>query len=235
MDRFYYQQPRAEMLPLIPQRRRKILDIGCAEGTFIKSIERVEEAWGIEPDPQAAKIASERLYKVLSGTFDAVRKDLPLKYFDVIICNDVIEHIPNHDKFLSDIHEYLAPGGSLVGSVPNIRHYRNLFNLLVVKDWKYENDGTLDRTHLRFFTEKSLRRTLIHNGFTINEFREINNRLAWRWSKRDFVCSLSVTFAIVLTFGYFKDIRCLQFAFRASPTSNTKQDARPQFSEEKSR
>src|SRR5258708_18553107 len=90
MDRIYFQQPRTEMLPLIPQRRRKVLDIGCAEGTFIKSIEGVEEIWGIEPDPQAAKIASQRLYKVLSGTFDSVKQNLPPKYFDVVICNDVI-------------------------------------------------------------------------------------------------------------------------------------------------
>ncbi len=49
----------------------------------------------------------------------------------------------------------------MVGSVPNVRYFKNLFDLLVLRDWDYKDSGVLDRTHLRYFTLKSLRRSLV--------------------------------------------------------------------------
>ena len=82
-----------------------------------------------------------------------------------MVCNDVIEHMADHDRFLRQIRGHIAPGGVLIGSVPNMRHYRALFELLVLRDWDYRDSGVLDRTHLRFFTARSLRRSLTRAGF----------------------------------------------------------------------
>jgi len=204
------------MLSLIPLHRKKILEIGCAEGTFAKSIDGAEEIWGVEPDAQAAVIASRRLSNVLNGTFESTKQHLPFQYFDVVVCNDVIEHMPDHDEFLSQVREYIVPNGCLIGSLPNIRYYWSLFDLVLAKDWKYEDTGILDRTHLRFFTEKSLRRSLSYNGFVIEELRGIKKQVTRAWSKKSVVYSVTALSAIALTLGYFKDIRFLQFAFRAS-------------------
>src|SRR5471030_449543 len=101
-DSGYYALARPEMRAFLPTRRARLLDVGCGNGMFAASLDGVQETWGIEPT-EAAEAAATRLHHVIRGTFDAARPHLPLQYFDVIVCNDVIEHMPDHDAFLSRI------------------------------------------------------------------------------------------------------------------------------------
>ena len=215
--REYYTQPRPEMLPMLPSARRHILEIGCAEGLFLHSIAGAEEKWGVEPTEPAAAAASAKLTRVINKSFDEAKKELQLSYFDLVICNDVIEHMTDHDSFLLEIRQYIAPGGVIVGSIPNVRYYKNLFNLLFAKDWEYTDWGILDRTHFRFFTEKSLRRSLSSAGFEVEDFRGINGGIEFGFSKWKLAYSLFAILSIVLSLGYFNDIKHQQFAFRARP------------------
>lgn len=208
----YFAWAREEMRPFLPARCGKVLEIGCGEAVFSGGIEVATEIWGIEPDAGAAEIARSRLDRVINGTFEDALAELPLRYFDTVICNDVIEHMADHDRFFETIKSHLSRDGVLVGSIPNVRYYRNLFSLVLAKDWEYQDAGVLDRTHLRFFTEKSLRRTLRSHGFRLEEMRGINGGIS-----RQTLCSGIMAYAaIVLSLGYFRDIRHLQFAFRAS-------------------
>ena len=213
----YYNQSRPEMIRILPEKRQKILEIGCSEGLFSESITDATEKWGVEPSQTAAIIAKSRLTCVINKSFDDAKADLPLKYFDLVICNDVIEHMTDHDEFLSEIKNHIAPGGVIVGSIPNVRFYRNLFNLLFVKDWEYMDSGILDRTHFRFFTEKSLRRSLSSAGFVVEDLRGVNGGLDFGWSKWKLAYSAFATLSIALSLGYFSDIKHMQFAFRARP------------------
>ena len=138
--------------------------------------------------------------------------------FDVVVCNDVIEHMADHDKFLRDIKGKLAFNGCLVGSVPNVRYFGNLFKLLAKKDWKYEDQGVLDRTHLRFFTEKSLSRTFCDNGYIVNELRGINSDFSRRSTVRQFCKNALLMLVILMSFGSFRDARHVQIGFRITPT-----------------
>jgi len=214
----YYSQSRTEMMSILPPNRRRILEIGCGEGLFSEQINGSEEKWGVEPTEAAASAAKGRLTHVINKFFDEAKSDLPKKYFDLVICNDVIEHMTDHDKFLSDIKDYLAPGGVIVGSIPNVRYHKNLFNVLFVKDWEYMDWGILDRTHFRFFTEKSLRRSLSSAGFVVEELHGINGGIEFGWSKWQLAYSAFAVLSIALSFGYFSDIKHLQFAFRARPS-----------------
>lgn len=219
MTRVIYRQTRDEMLAFLPERYSHVLEIGCDEGDFAARLPG--EVWGIEPDPDAAVIAAKRLHRVLAGTFEATRAALPPGYFDVVVCNDVIEHMPDHDRFLREIGAYIAPGGVLVGSVPNMRHYRALFELLVLRDWDYRDTGVLDRTHLRWFTARSLRRSLERAGFAIERFEGINGGIrfaptgGFALSRQHLPHALFGWALIVLTLGRWRDISCMQFAFRA--------------------
>src|SRR5215469_9795421 len=105
----YFQQHRAEMLPFVPTNRRRVLEIGCSSGLFSGSLEGASETWGIEPS-DAADEAAKRLTTVIRGFFDDAKEKLPKNYFDVVICNDVIEHMRDHQKFLGEIGDYIAPG-----------------------------------------------------------------------------------------------------------------------------
>jgi len=215
VTRTTYRQSRTEMLALLPEHFSTVLEIGCDEGDFTAHLPG--EVWGVEPQAEAATIAAGRLHRVLVGTFQATRASLPENYFDVVVCNDVIEHMTDHDAFLREIRAYIAPGGVLIGSVPNMRHYRALFELLVLRDWDYRDSGVLDRTHLRWFTARSLRRSLERAGYAIERFQGINGGIRFGWSRQRLPHALFGWALIALTLGGWHDIRFMQFAFRVRP------------------
>ncbi len=215
--RSYFQWTRPEMVPFLPEQRRTVLEIGCGEGGFIGAIPGTQETWGIEPDVTSAQVAATRLTRVLNGTFELMEDQLPQKHFDVVICNDVIEHMVDHDRFFHRIRPYLREGGVLVGSIPNVRFFRNMFEFLILRDWHYRDMGILDRTHLRFFTERSLRRSLQEAEYTIEMMHGINEGLIFGWSKWELGSFAMAWIAIALSLGRFRDIRYLQFGFRARP------------------
>jgi len=121
------------MLPFVPEQRARVLEIGCGEGQFTGALTCVQEGWGIEPSP-AAQVANRCLTRVLQATFDEAEPQLPPAYFDLVICNDVIEHMPDHASFFSKIGKYIAPGGMIIGSIPNVRFYINMFEYLLERD-----------------------------------------------------------------------------------------------------
>ncbi|MDY6828776.1 MAG: class I SAM-dependent methyltransferase [Pseudomonadota bacterium] len=205
----YFRQPRADMLPLLPQRYTKVLEIGCGEGLFSAGLDKTAERWGIEPDAEAAARAQSRLDRVLVCDYFAAKAQLPTGHFDLIICNDVIEHMPDHDAFLHDIQTYLAPAGVLIASIPNIRYFPVLWELLVFRDFRYRDSGVLDRTHLRFFTARSLKRSLQDAGFCIEQFRMLNPLKMRLTFKR--ILLLAVT---LVTFGAYRDLWFRQFGVR---------------------
>lgn len=205
----YYGYTRPELARLLPGQYTRVLEIGCSRGNFRDNLDSPCEYWGIEPEPAAAVAAAEKLDRVLTGLYDEVCGELPDHYFDLVICNDVIEHMPDHDAFLQAIQEKMTPGARLVGSVPNVRFLENLTELIFQKDWRYRDEGILDRTHLRFFTRRSLQRSLQQNGFEIEQLEGINSLLKKRISLNAFKRHL-----LVAMLG--RDTQYLQFGIRVS-------------------
>ena len=217
----YYQFTRSDVSEFLPTHYEKVLDIGCGEGHFKRNLNESCEVWGVEPS-NAANVASKSLHKVLNGYYEDVYDELPDNYFDLVVCNDVIEHMSDHDKFLKSIQKKITANGCLVGSRPNVRYIYNLYELMVNKEWFYEDSGVLDRTHLRFFTENSLTRTLNEHGYLIEKLHGINSELTkplpfniknHKYLKAVLKRSI-LFFVIVVTFGFWNDVQYLQFAFR---------------------
>jgi len=207
----YFRHERAEMVPVLPEHYQRVLEIGCGEGAFSRLLDKATEYWGIEPDVQAAELARQKVDKVLIGTYEGCSGDLPDGYFDLVICNDVIEHMPDHDRFLQAISQKLTDDGCLVASIPNVRYLDVLLGLLVKRDWKYRDYGVLDRTHLRFFTKKSLLRSVRDNGYQVDVIRGINSiwdnhRLGTKIVRAIFYTPLVVILGL--------DVQFLQFAIR---------------------
>ncbi len=200
------------MLPALPQSYNRVLEVGCGEGRFRANLDQPHEYWGLEPVLNAAEIAKGVLDKVLVGTYQQRMQELPAGYFDLIICNDVIEHMTDHDFFFRNIQAKLSPGGALVASIPNVRHILNLYELLVKKDWEYKEAGILDKTHFRFFTERSLRKTLLSHNWQIEYFQGINPY------EGDSILKGLLGRLVTSILG--KDTRYLQFAIRVRRTEN---------------
>ena len=210
----YYQNSRCDMRDFIPDKYSRVLEIGCAEGRFMTNLNPDVEVWGIEMDPHSAGIAKIRMKNVLIGSYMDMANQLPDDYFDLIICNDVIEHMQDHTMFLEAIKKKIANDGCMIGSLPNVRYIYNIYNLLVKRDWKYSESGILDSTHLRFFTEKSIKREMLQSGYTIEVLKGIN---PFRYSSNIFKRIIKNTLwgsLLLFTFGTFKDTRYLNFGFR---------------------
>jgi 2-polyprenyl-3-methyl-5-hydroxy-6-metoxy-1,4-benzoquinol methylase len=214
----YFHNDRTEMRALLPPAPySRTLEIGCAAGLFSESLP-AQEHWGVEPVAEVAAQARARGLKVFTGFYSDVEKELPDGHFDLIIANDVIEHMPNHELFLRSIRAKLAPGGRFVGSVPNIRSLATLLRLVLAKDWKYTEDGVLDRTHLRFFTARSLRRCLAECGYEVEALAGLRSifRVDPGISMPKTVLNWMVaTFVMILTLGHALDTRFLQYGWRA--------------------
>jgi len=145
------------------------------------------------------------LHRAFAGTFEQCATELPEGYFDPLVINDVIEHMPDDAGFLKAVQAKLAPGAMVMGSIPNMRYWPVLRALIFQGEWRYTDEGVLDRTHLRFYTQRSFRRLLEENGFTVMRFGGINNSLSrsrrfWLW---------------LFSAGRLDDVGFLQFAFLA--------------------
>jgi len=92
----YYQGSRPDTAQLLPPKYTKVLEIGCGDGGFAANLQGCV-VWGIEPVLKVAELAQQKMDKVLVGTYESVYNELPDEFFDVVVCNDVIEHIKHID------------------------------------------------------------------------------------------------------------------------------------------
>lgn len=220
--RNYYRANRSIMSVFLPQNYERVLEVGCGCGGFSVHLRKPCEIWGIEPNAEAAAEAATHMDRVLTGRYDQVSDQIPDHYFDLVICNDVIEHMPDHDLFLEAIKAKLRPGACIVGSIPNVRHITALYKLLIAKDWPYSDSGILDRTHLRFFTRKSLLRTLREHGYVVEHFRGIGSIIVHGIlggtngpsPAQNLAYRLISFLVVVLSLGTYADTQYPQFGFR---------------------
>lgn len=204
----YLENRRLEMLPYIPATTRRLLDVGCGKGTFAREVKRVlgGEVWGIELDPIAAAIAREHLDHVEIGDVDQCIASIPSGAFDCVVFNDILEHLLHPDRTLRGVARVLAPHGVVVASIPNVRYIGNLYELLIKRDWEYKSSGILDRTHLRFYTRKSLPRLFAAADYELQRVEGINGTTRWLFP-----------LFVWATLGLFADAKYLQFACVARP------------------
>jgi 2-polyprenyl-3-methyl-5-hydroxy-6-metoxy-1,4-benzoquinol methylase len=204
----YYGDPRTEMIRFVPPTSRRVLDLGCGEGRFGELLkDKIQcEIWGIELDERAARVAESKYDRIICGDFLTLKNELPEGYFDCIVVNDVIEHFADPSSVLFRLKKLLIPNGNLVFSIPNVRYFENLYELIIQKDWKYRSAGILDVGHLRFYTKKSIVRLFEENGFEVNFIAGVNKRYSRRLFK------YAHLFLNLLTFNFFADAGYLQFA-----------------------
>ena len=206
--RGYYTNLRHEMAPFLPERYWRVLEIGCGEGVFTQLLSPEAEVWGVEMDATSAAVAKAHMHRVLVGPYDAVQAEIPMHSFDLVVCNDVIEHLDDPWVFLRSVRKRMMPGGHIIASIPNMRHWEVLWQLLVRKDWRYVREGILDRTHLRFFTEKSIRRLFEEAGFVVERQAGING--AFHPVPRAILRTVGA-----LSLGYYTDIEYRQYGLVA--------------------
>lgn len=141
--------------------KKKVLDIGCAEGTISEKLFSHKcEVIGIEIDEKSAKKAKKYCNDVVIGNVELIELNKEYEnYFDIILFADVLEHLKEPLDVLRRFKKYLKDDGYIVISLPNIANWRMRFNLLL-GNFDYEDCGLLDKTHLRFYNVKGVKKLL---------------------------------------------------------------------------
>lgn len=211
--RVYADGNRHEMLEFVPLDAKRILDVGCSVGNFGELLkqERGAEVWGVEPDPEAAAIAETKLDKVICGLFGE-GVDLPKNHFDCIVFNDVLEHMVDPYSALEFSKALLSETGHVVASIPNVRYFDNVINLVINGSWEYTDIGLLDRTHLRFFTRSSIEKMFTDLGYAVKSIKGIS-AVDWCHPHRRQLFRY-LNFALA---NRISEMRWLQFAVVAFP------------------
>jgi SAM-dependent methyltransferase len=162
----YFSAARRDIEALLPVHAARVLEIGCGSGVtlaWLKSSGRAGFAAGVElhePAFRAARAVADACFRMNVET-----DPMPagLGRFDLVLCLDVLEHLLDPWAVVDRlVREQLDAGGTLIVSVPNVRHYSVLLPLAFRGRWEYSDRGLLDRTHLRYFTHRSALQLLDH-------------------------------------------------------------------------
>lgn len=149
----------------LPPGPLRLLDVGAAEGHVSRVMRRRRpdlEVSAVEPSPAAAPALADVAVRTFAWLEDVPREPA----FDVALMLDVLEHTAEPDEFLREAVARMRPGGLVLLSVPNVAHW-SVRAMLLAGEFLYASRGILDRTHVRFFTRRSLRALVRSAGLEV--------------------------------------------------------------------
>jgi 2-polyprenyl-3-methyl-5-hydroxy-6-metoxy-1,4-benzoquinol methylase len=202
----YFHGARPEMLEFVPPAARRVVEFGCGAGAFSELIKRRGDAYvvGVEMMAGPAALASDRLDKVFQRDIEQGLEFLAGERFDCAVFLDVLEHLRSPWEVLTELQSYLVPGGTVVASIPNLRHYEVMKSLVLKKRFEYQDEGVMDRTHLRFFTRDDVLELFAATGFTVSRISGLKGRFPWKFRLLNRLAG-----------GALSDMQFLQFAVAA--------------------
>jgi SAM-dependent methyltransferase len=154
----------------------RVLEFGCATGYMSQVLRDRLGATvvGVELQAEAAQEAMAHCERVLVG--DAEELDLEAELggerFDAVLFADVLEHLRDPASLLRRVRPFVADGGSVIASIPNVAH-ASVRMALLAGSFRYREQGLLDEMHLRFFTREGIQDLLEGSGY-----------VATRWLRR---------------------------------------------------
>jgi SAM-dependent methyltransferase len=155
--------PRRDFLLRQVRAGDRVLDLGCGEGAFCAEL----AASGAEPvGADVAEAALGRARRRHPGVrFELVPAHGPLPFadaaFDVVWASEVIEHVADTARWLSEVRRVLRPRGRLLATTPYHGRVKNVALAL----GRFESHFDPTGQHLRFYTRRSLRDLLEQFGF----------------------------------------------------------------------
>jgi methionine biosynthesis protein MetW len=186
----FVENDRPDLAALVPADAHAVLDVGCGPGQLGAELKRrgVARVVGIELNPVAAELASERLDEVLTCDIETSELAFTDGTFDCIVYGDILEHLIDPWALLRAHRRLVRAGGKIIVSMPNIGYWGVIRDLLRGR-WEYTTFGTMDATHLRFGTLKTIsgmceqagfRVVAVHTSVPINSKSGLFNRLTRR-------------------------------------------------------
>ncbi len=153
-------------------RGKRVLDLGCRDGTLTRYFAQGNHVLGLDVDKDALAQAAARLG--IETRWADVSLSIPAEdaTFDCVVAGEIIEHLPYLNVILDEVARVLVPAGLFVGSVPNA--YNLKARISVLKGEELDRDPT----HLQFFSPSKLRRAL-EPRFDVREISAVRGKWAW--------------------------------------------------------
>lgn len=211
-DKGYYSNVRLDLIGLLNcnEKGLKVLEIGAAYGEtlfYLKEKGIASECVGVD---LFEDVNNKQNYKSIDrfifGNIEQIDLEEYFDYFDLILLPDVLEHLLEPKPVLNKIKKYLKNDGKIIVSMPNIRHYSALVKIFINGDFRYEESGIFDYTHMRFYCRKNINELLEASGFkVIKQQSSIKN-----FSGKSFTKILNM-----ITFSFFEEFFSYQYFFVA--------------------
>jgi glycosyltransferase involved in cell wall biosynthesis len=143
----------------------RILDLGCSDGQLAERLRASgHHVTGVDLVAHAG--VKERVDRFVEADLERGVPPEVGEPFDVVLAADVLEHVRSPGRILEDVRSVLAPGGSLMVSVPNFGHWYPRTRVALGR-FDYDRRGILDRDHVRFFTRRSFERLVTEGKFRV--------------------------------------------------------------------
>jgi 2-polyprenyl-3-methyl-5-hydroxy-6-metoxy-1,4-benzoquinol methylase len=169
----YFDSVRFDLLSLIPDenKNKKMLEIGAASGDtllYAKQHGYANCVYGIDLcSIENSHQNDVQIDQFIIGNVENIELPLGENSFDVIICGDVLEHLVDPYSLVHKLKQLLTPNGILIASVPNIREWHIMMDILIKGNFNYQDAGILDKTHLRFFCKKNIKNLFLENEMSL--------------------------------------------------------------------
>jgi ubiquinone/menaquinone biosynthesis C-methylase UbiE len=141
-----------------------ILDAGCGTGLNLRHLPA--GSVGLDINPRNIEVVRRRVPECRPVLGDLEAMPFLDETFGTVLCSEVLEHVPDPSRAISEIHRVLRPGGVLIGSVPARSWIWRLRFLSTTcpRDEPFHNEYTTDevRTMLGGFTIEKLGYSLLH-------------------------------------------------------------------------
>lgn len=208
----YFNRVNPDLLKLIPPDAKVVLEIGCGAGALCEAYRRVNPGvkWiGVEPNKEAADAAGKHATSVWNDPVEEVEWHLEFSAdydeIDCLVMGDVLEHLQDPWAVLKMLSGHILPSAQVLACIPNVQHWTVIRNLMR-GEWKYTDEGLMDRTHLRFFTLSSIREMFDNAGLKVHEIigRDLFNEGMDAWSNE-----------MPADFPWQKEMRAYQYVVRA--------------------
>ncbi len=146
----------------------RVLDVGCGPGYLAEYLTAEKDCTvvGVEQNPRLAETARRVCARVYEVNLESEGLRKIQGKFTAIFFGDVIEHIRNAPELLVQASELLEVGGRVIVSTPNFVHVKNRIRVLFGM-FEYRDAGLLDRTHVHFYTKKTLYGLLEETGYRV--------------------------------------------------------------------
>jgi SAM-dependent methyltransferase len=149
-----------EILRHTDGRRGLLLDVGCATGVLLELARlRGWEVRGVDVSEYATRIARE-YYNLEIFTGELAEAAYPDEHFDVVVMDDLIEHVADPSALVQESHRILRTGGLLTLNTPN---RAGLWHLLMGRRWFHYKQSE----HTYFFSPRVISQLLDRHGYHV--------------------------------------------------------------------